>query len=163
MTDQYTLLSYKSPLGLIILQATRDALVRVDFADKTYTERNITTKPTRILRYALQELTDYFIGTRHEFTVPLAPNITGGTPFQQQVWDALEAIPYGKMVTYADIAQAIGAPKAVRAVGQAIHRNPLGIIIPCHRVIGKNGTLTGYAAGLSRKQWLLTHEQQHMP
>jgi O-6-methylguanine DNA methyltransferase len=93
----------------------------------------------------------------------LAPNITGGTPFQQQVWDALEAIPYGKMVTYADIAQAIGAPKAVRAVGQAIHRNPLGIIIPCHRVIGKNGTLTGYAAGLSRKQWLLTHEQQHMP
>ncbi|MFB0954113.1 MAG: methylated-DNA--[protein]-cysteine S-methyltransferase, partial [Aeromonadaceae bacterium] len=100
----------------------------------------------------------YFAGERHAFDLPLSQH---GTEFQLQVWRALVQIPYGQTRSYADIAQTIGNPKAVRAVGATNGRNPLAIIIPCHRVIGQNGSLTGYAGGLAIKQFLLTLEQTH--
>ncbi|MDB2387459.1 methylated-DNA--[protein]-cysteine S-methyltransferase [Shewanella sp.] len=104
------------------------------------------------LNQAKHELLEYFAGKRQQFNVPLAPQ---GTEFQQQVWHALSLIDYGCTCSYADIAEQIGRPKAVRAVGTANGANPIAIIVPCHRVIGKNGTLTGYAYGLALKQKLL--------
>ncbi|WP_305879902.1 methylated-DNA--[protein]-cysteine S-methyltransferase [Simiduia sp. 21SJ11W-1] len=104
---------------------------------------------------ACVQLAEYFAGRRQEFDLPLAAR---GTAFQQQVWAALTAVPLGATASYGDIAAGIGKPKAVRAVGAANGRNPIAIVVPCHRVIGANGTLTGYAGGLARKQWLLRHE-----
>ena len=104
---------------------------------------------------ARQELEEYFGGARQDFSVPLDLE---GSPFQVEVWTALRAIPYGETVSYADIAQAIGRPAAVRAVGAANGRNPISIIVPCHRVIGADGSLTGYGWGVDRKAWLLAHE-----
>jgi methylated-DNA-[protein]-cysteine S-methyltransferase len=104
---------------------------------------------------ATRQLREYFDGRRTSFALPLAP---AGTAFQQRVWMALRAIPYGQTVSYGDIARTIGNPKAVRAVGLANGRNPISIIVPCHRVIGSDGALTGYGGGIERKQWLLTHE-----
>jgi len=103
-----------------------------------------------------EQLAAYFAGSRQRFALPL---LLRGTEFQRRVWDALLAIPFGTITTYAEIAQGIGATKAVRAVGTAVGRNPISIIVPCHRVIGSNGSLTGYAGGLDRKRWLLGHEQ----
>ena len=105
------------------------------------------------------QLGDYFAGRRRTFTIELAPN---GTPFQLAVWKALLAIPYGDTVSYAELARRIGKPRAVRAVGAANGANPIPVIIPCHRVIGSNGTLTGYGGGIERKQWLLTHEGRRL-
>ena len=107
----------------------------------------------------MTELGEYFDGNRKAFDVPLDPQ---GTEFQQQVWQALLEIPYGQMASYAEVASAINKPKAVRAVGAANGRNPISILVPCHRVIGSNGSLTGYAGGLPRKQWLLQLEGQQM-
>lgn len=103
------------------------------------------------------ELDAYFSGTLRNFKTPIA---LIGTPFQRAVWAAVQAIPYGQTRSYADIARAIGKPKAVRAVGQAIGANPVWIIVPCHRVIQSSGGLGGYAGGVERKQWLLEHERQ---
>ena len=110
---------------------------------------------TLLLRAARQQLLDYFAGARRDFDLPLA---AAGTDFQRAVWDALRSIPYGQTRTYGEIAAAIGRPRAVRAVGQANHVNPLPIFIPCHRVVGKSGTLTGYAGGLDLKGALLALE-----
>ena len=104
---------------------------------------------------AREALLAYFAGERRDFDLPLAP---AGTDFQRAVWDALRAVPYGQTRTYGEIATAVGRPKAVRAVGQANHVNPLPIFIPCHRVVGKNGALTGYAGGLDLKRALLALE-----
>lgn len=101
------------------------------------------------------QLDQYFAGERREFALPLR---AAGTAFQQRVWTALADIPYGRTATYATIAAAIGAPTAFRAVGLANSQNPLSVIVPCHRVIGANGSLTGYSGGLAAKQWLLSHE-----
>ncbi len=97
----------------------------------------------------------YFAHSRTEFDLELD---TGGTPFQQSVWQALCSVPFGKVATYKDIAEQLNNPKAVRAVGAANGKNPISIIVPCHRIIGANKKLTGYAGGLERKQWLLEHE-----
>ncbi|MGN0069469.1 MAG: methylated-DNA--[protein]-cysteine S-methyltransferase [Prevotella sp.] len=110
-----------------------------------------------VLREAERQLNEYFNRSRTSFALPL---FFGGTVFQQMVWNALANIPYGSMVTYAWLARAIGRPKAVRAVARACHDNPLGIILPCHRVIGSNGKLVGYAGGLETKRCLLQLEQQ---
>ncbi len=104
---------------------------------------------------ALRQLDEYFAGRRRQFDLPLAPT---GTPFQREVWQALQAIPLGETESYAGLAQRIGRPRAVRAVGAANGRNPLPIVIPCHRVIGADGSLTGFAGGLPTKAWLLRHE-----
>lgn len=110
---------------------------------------------TEVIRRAYDQLTAYFAGERQVFDLPLAPR---GTAFQQRVWQALRDIPYGETRSYQQIAETIGNAKAVRAVGMANHRNPLLIVIPCHRVIGSRGQLTGYAAGLDKKEWLLQLE-----
>ena len=102
------------------------------------------------------ELADYFAGKRRAFSIPLDLR---GTPFQQQVWAALQAIPFGELRTYAEIARTIGRPTAVRAVGAAIGANPIALMVPCHRVIGSNGRLVGYAGGMDMKRTLLEHEQ----
>lgn len=108
-----------------------------------------------VLDAAEKQLREYFAGTRQSFDLPLAP---AGTPFQRAVWDALCAIPYGETRTYAQIAAAVGNPKAYRAVGMANNRNPIAILIPCHRVVGASGSLTGYAGGLDAKRALLALE-----
>ncbi|MBE9075970.1 methylated-DNA--[protein]-cysteine S-methyltransferase [Romeria aff. gracilis LEGE 07310] len=103
-----------------------------------------------------QQLTAYFAGGLTQFDLPLRMQ---GTPFQRRVWDALNTIPYGTTATYGELAQSIGQPNASRAVGLANGRNPVSIIVPCHRIIGANGNLTGYGGGIERKRWLLDHER----
>lgn len=109
-----------------------------------------------VLVQASEQLQEYFAGTRKEFDLPLAPV---GTPFQQQVWQALRDIPFGETRTYGQLAAQLGNPLASRAVGAANGRNPISIIVPCHRVIGHSGKLTGFAGGLQAKEYLLSHEQ----
>jgi len=108
-----------------------------------------------LLARTRQELAEYFAGTRTTFDVPLGPP---GTPFQRRVWDALRAIAYGTTLSYSDLARRLGDVRATRAVGAANGRNPIPIIVPCHRVVGANGALTGFGGGLDRKRWLLEHE-----
>jgi methylated-DNA-[protein]-cysteine S-methyltransferase len=110
-----------------------------------------------VLLAAKEQLEHYFAGTLIEFELPLDPL---GTPFQLEAWEALSRIPYGKTASYAEQATKIGRPKAVRAVGAANGKNPISIIVPCHRVIGSNGSLTGFAAGVEAKRWLLEHERR---
>src|SRR5687768_14346159 len=107
----------------------------------------------------VDQLNEYFSGKRQKFDLELAPK---GTPFQLAVWNALIEIPYGDTISYAELARRIGKPSAVRAVGAANGANPIPVIIPCHRVIGSNGTLTGYGGGIERKQWLLAHEGRRL-
>ena len=107
---------------------------------------------------AIRQLQEYFDGRRLTFEIPLAPD---GTEFQRRVWMALRDIPFAQTVSYGDIAREIGNPKGVRAVGLANGRNPISIIVPCHRVSGSNGALTGYGGGIDRKRWLLEHEARH--
>lgn len=142
---------FDSPVGLIEVGATADALTALYFVEAP---RYATTR-TQLVAQVLAELTAYFAGTLREFTVPLAFQ---GTPFQQQVWQQLLTVPYGATTSYQSIANALGNPKAVRAVGAANGQNPISIIAPCHRIIGSDGTLTGYGGGLWRKEWLLRHE-----
>ena len=111
-----------------------------------------------MLARAAAQLRAYFAGERTVFDLPLAPD---GSGFQRLVWQALERIPYGVTRSYGELAAAIGRPAASRAVGSANSRNPISIIVPCHRVIGANGALTGYAGGMRAKRWLLEHEQRH--
>ena len=108
----------------------------------------------------VRQLGEYFAGTRTAFDLPLAPR---GTTFQREVWEALTTIPAGETRSYGDVASVVGAPSASRAVGMANGRNPIAIIVPCHRVVGADGTLTGYGGGLHRKRWLLEHESPLMP
>jgi len=111
-------------------------------------------------RAATEQLAAYFAGELTVFDLPLAPQ---GTEFQQRVWRALRDIPYGETISYAELARRIGKPQAVRAVGGANGRNPISIIVPCHRVIGSDGALTGFGGGIERKRWLLRHEASHIP
>lgn len=153
MADQlnYTVLS--SPIGPLRLLSNGHALVRVEFAGR-HGDDGIETQDA-VLEQAERELREYFAGSRRAFDVPVA---TEGTVFQQQVWDALRGIPYGELRSYRDVAVTIGKPAAVRAVGAANGRNPVPIIVPCHRVIGSNGTLTGFGGGLETKRRLLALE-----
>ena len=105
---------------------------------------------------AVGQLDEWFAGDRRDFDLALAPR---GSAFQREVWDVLRQIPFGDTMTYGEVADALGRPGAARAIGAAIGRNPVGIVIPCHRVVGAGGALTGYAGGLDRKKWLLEHER----
>ena len=142
-----------SPVGPLTLAETDGALAELRFGGSI----SGTPAPTPLLRQAEEELAEYFAGRRRSFTLPLAPQ---GTPFQRSVWEALQRIPYGETCTYGRIAALVGRPKACRAVGMANHRNPLAIVIPCHRVVGSDGTLTGYAGGLAVKERLLRLERE---
>ncbi|HIV18785.1 MAG TPA: methylated-DNA--[protein]-cysteine S-methyltransferase [Candidatus Merdivicinus intestinigallinarum] len=141
----------ESPIGPLTLTEEDGALIRLDFGKKGQ-----AGPETPLLAEARNQLEQYFSGSLRRFTLPLQPK---GTPFQQKVWAALLQIPWGETRTYGQVAAMIGQPKACRAVGMANNRNPLPIFIPCHRVIGANGQLTGYAGGLSAKERLLALEQ----
>jgi methylated-DNA-[protein]-cysteine S-methyltransferase len=142
---------YESPVGLIELGATPDALTALYFIEAPRRETTVTP----LLTAAVQQLAAYFAGALREFSIPLHFQ---GTPFQQQVWQQLLTVPYGKTTSYQAIANALGNPKAGRAVGAANGQNPISIMAPCHRIIGSDGALTGYGGGLWRKEWLLRHE-----
>lgn len=143
------MLTFLSPLGALTLVEEEEALTELRFGD--FGGRDASPLLTR----ARREIGEYLAGTRRRFDLPLAP---AGTPFQQEVWRALQAIPYGECRTYGAVAAAVGRPKACRAVGMANHCNPLPLLVPCHRVVGAGGRLTGYAGGLERKRLLLVIE-----
>jgi methylated-DNA-[protein]-cysteine S-methyltransferase len=148
-----------SPIGPLLLTSDGAALTGVYMTDHEHGPvigKDWVEDGTRApLSEAARQLAAYFAGDRTEFDLPLAP---AGTEFQKRVWDELTRIPYGLTVSYGEIAERIGNPKGVRAVGLANGRNPISIVVPCHRVIGANGKLVGYGGGLPRKEWLLAHE-----
>lgn len=148
-----------SPLGPLILAASRKGLAGIWFDDQRHLPE-VRDWPTRddepVLRRAAAQLAEYFEGRRQHFDLPL--DLDAGTAFQQAVWQALLTIAPGQVSSYGAIGRQIGRPAAVRAVGAAVGRNPLGIVVPCHRVLGSNGSLTGYAGGLDRKVALLRLE-----
>ena len=147
-------------LGTMLLASDGDSLMGAWFEGQRYEPIvGASWKRTRnlpILLRAGTELTEYFAGGRSEFTIAICP---AGTPFQRDVWSAIAAIPYGETLTYRDLASRIGRPAGIRAAGAATGRNPLSIIVPCHRVIGSDGALTGYAGGVDRKRVLLALER----
>ncbi len=146
---------YQSPIGTIKIVGTNLAVTTLSFVE---TEEE-AQHSSLALQQAINELDEYFQGNRKAFTVSLAPE---GSVFQKRVWKALEAIPFGKTVSYQEIANQLGDPKATRAVGHANGSNPIALFLPCHRVIGSDGSLTGYAFGVERKKWLLDHESQYI-
>ena len=151
---------FDSPLGTLTLAAHDDALVGIWFEGQQHWPTELDHWP-QVARHphidkAVRQLQEYFSGKRQQFDLPL--DLSAGTAFQQSVWRSLMKIPTGQTVTYGTVGQRIGKPSAVRAVGAAVGRNPFSIVVPCHRVIGSNGALTGYAGGLDRKVALLTLE-----
>lgn len=141
---------YESEVGLLEITANQEGITSVIFVDERQEENK-----NEMIEQCINELDEYFKGKRKEFTVPLC--LRREQHFKN-VWDALYTIPYGVSASYLDIAEKVGNIKAVRAIGGANSRNPISIIVPCHRVIGKSGKLVGYAGGLWRKEWLLKHE-----
>lgn len=141
--------------GLLRIVEENDAIVQIQFEQEQKTVGDAVLQDTPLLLEAKRQLEEYFAGLRASFSLPLNPR---GTAFQKKVWQQLEAIPYGQTRTYGQIAAAVGQPTASRAVGGANHNNPIAIVIPCHRVIGANGKLTGYAGGLDIKEKLLRLE-----
>ena len=146
--------AYQSEIGLIEVTATSNAIVTVNFVD---TKSRLDEDIPPILKACIQQLDEYFEGKRISFGLALA---FSGTEFQKMVWQALTTIAFGETTSYAKIAQQVNNPKAYRAVGNANNKNPIPIIVPCHRVIGSTGKLTGYGGGLWRKEWLLKHEKR---
>lgn len=149
-----------TPIGPLGLEASDDALtaVRLDPADAAPTAVEVASSDHPVLAEAAAQLDAYFAGQRASFDLPLASE---GTAFQQRVWTVLAEIPYGQTWSYGDVAAHVGAPRASRAVGAACGRNPLAVVVPCHRVVGADGRLTGYGGGLARKQALLDLERAH--
>jgi len=142
---------YHSPIGPLYLESNGTALIRAAFSGEPGNDSD------PVLQEACRQLEQYFQGVRQQFDLPLDP---AGTAFQKSVWAALRGIPYGQTITYGQLAALVGNPKASRAVGGANNRNPIPVIIPCHRVIGADGTLTGYAGGLDKKRFLLELERK---
>ena len=153
-----------SPVGALRLIATDKGLTAIlwenDDPERVHLGTLIEQSDHPVLVKTEQQLNDYFAGRRDRFDLPLD---MVGTDFRKRVWKALLDIPFGETRSYADIARAVGNPKAARAVGGAINHNPLSIVTPCHRVIGRDGTLTGFAGGLEAKEFLLGHEQGKAP
>lgn len=149
----------ETPIGPLTITATKKAVTAIRFGTQVPEGSTPCTgaEATPLLRKAAEEIGDYFAGSRRKFTLPLAPE---GTPFQQKVWEALRTIPYGETRTYKQIAIQIGHNQSFRAVGMASNRNPIAIVVPCHRVIGYDGKLTGYAGGLNIKEQLLELEKR---
>ena len=142
----------ETPIGFAMLQGDENGIRSLTIQDAPTENPKVVPK---ILLPAIEQIRAYFSKELIAFTLKINP---AGTKFQQTVWQSLSEIPYGKTLTYLQLSKQIGKPEAIRAVANANAKNPLWIIIPCHRVIGSNGTLTGYAGGLSRKKWLLEHE-----
>lgn len=144
-----------SPLGITKIKGDINGIASVSVLNN---EEKISDVIPEILEDCVLQLNEYFQGDRKEFSLKLNPQ---GTPFQERVWEALKTIPYGKTTSYLALSRQLGDVKAIRAVANANGKNPLWIIVPCHRVIGSDGSLTGYAGGLHRKQWLLEHESPY--
>jgi methylated-DNA-[protein]-cysteine S-methyltransferase len=165
----YHMMSAPQPIGLLFLARTAKGLRYLEFMNRKSLKRMIaahaeanpgaTWEPSLLeLKSITEQLESYFLGTLREFRVPLDPI---GSEFQIKVWNALSRIPFAETRTYGEIAREVDQPKAARAVGLANHDNPIAIVVPCHRVIGANGSLTGYGGGVNRKRWLLEHEERH--
>jgi len=151
--------NFTSPQGRMLLVADDKALTAVCFVGQKYAPR-VAADWKRdgthaLLRQAKRELAEYFAGRRTRFSVKLAPH---GTPFQRSVWKAIAGVGFGKTIPYAELARRAGRPRSARAAGAATGRNPIGVIVPCHRIVGSNGSLTGYAGGLAKKRALLALE-----
>ncbi|PTX64203.1 methylated-DNA-[protein]-cysteine S-methyltransferase [Kordia periserrulae] len=144
----------QTPLGIAKVVSDNVGIQEISVLNEEFEIDNSDAIPV-VLKNCIAQLEEYFNGKRTEFDVPLAPK---GTEFQQKVWSELRNIPYGKTCSYLDLSKKLGDVKAIRAVAAANGKNPLWIVIPCHRVIGSDGSLTGYAGGLWRKKWLLNHE-----
>ena len=144
-----------SPLGITKITGDEDGIISISVLNSKEKTTDIIPE---ILQDFVYQLNEYFEGKREYFSLKLNPQ---GTDFQQKVWTALQTIPYGTTTTYLKLSQQLGDVKAIRAVANANGKNPLWIVIPCHRVIGSDGSLTGYAGGLQRKQWLLEHESPY--
>lgn len=144
---------YDSPIGILEIGTTEDELISILYVD----EKRENTEQPKILKETIKQIQEYFNGTRKEFDIKFKLK---GTEFQEKVWNALTDIPYGDTVSYKYIAIKIGNEKAVRAVGNTNGRNIINIVVPCHRVIGANKSLTGYGGGLDKKSWLLKHEEK---
>jgi methylated-DNA-[protein]-cysteine S-methyltransferase len=147
---------HNSPVGLLEITANNNAVTGLYFADTEGKRDEENTGP--VLNECVKQLTEYFSGKRKVFEIKVNP---AGTPFQKSVWNELLKIPFGETVSYGEIAERIGNPKSVRAVGLANGSNPVSIIIPCHRVIGKSGSLVGYGGGIENKRFLLELERKH--
>lgn len=147
---------YKSPIGTLKLVASGKGLVAITHENK-FESVTQECSNNKIIQQTKKQLDEYFAGKRQDFSVTLDLQ---GTGFQKQVWQALMHIPYGKTISYGELAKGINNPKAVRAVGGANNKNPVSVIVPCHRVIGANGKLVGYAGGLNKKEYLLSLENK---
>jgi AraC family transcriptional regulator of adaptative response/methylated-DNA-[protein]-cysteine methyltransferase len=166
-----TFTRFTTPLGPMVAAATEGGLCLLEFVDRRGLEGELTRLgrelrgsviPGRgpVLEQAVRELEEYFSGARTKFDVPLSAS---GSDFQRRVWRALTEIPYGETRSYGQVASTVGRSSAVRALGRANGQNRMAIVIPCHRVVGSDGALTGYGGGLWRKRWLLEHERRHVP
>jgi|SRR5690625_1227011 len=149
----YQSATYDSPLGKLEIIASDQAITAVRFTDKL---RDKPSETSEILQETRKQLDEYFQNKRTSFDIPLAPS---GTDFQKKVWSILKEIPYGQVISYKEVSRRLGNEKQIRAAANANGQNPILILIPCHRVIGSNGTLTGYSGGLSKKKWLLEFEK----
>jgi methylated-DNA-[protein]-cysteine S-methyltransferase len=147
---------YKSPIGIIEIEGTQNGIVAVNFVDQAQSAEDDLPS---CIRECAKQIDQYFQVKRKHFALNL---LMQGTDFQKSVWRQLKKIPYGRTASYGEVAVAIGKPAACRAVGAANGQNPISIIVPCHRVIGSDGTLTGYGGGLWRKEWLLKHERDNL-
>lgn len=143
----------KTPVGWLRVEADQDGVTSIEYLKDAPLASPVVTNPHLIAAY--KQLTEYFAGERSSFNLKLNPN---GTDFQRNVWDALQRIPFGSTTSYGELAQKVGCPGGARAVGMANNRNPIPIVIPCHRVVGRNGKLVGYASGTDIKEKLLSLE-----
>lgn len=148
---------YRSEIGMVEVIGTGKDILSVNFKEERPSRIPETDTLPAVIKECLRQLDEYFRGRRTSFSLELSLK---GTDFQQKVWRQLLKIPYGATLSYKDVAKAIGHPRSTRAVGGANHNNAIGIIVPCHRVIGHNGKLVGYGGGLWRKEWLLQHERR---
>ena len=155
---------YESPMGKMLIVAADEGLRGLYFIDQKYyreVENDWTRAPRHpVVRQTAREMQEYFAGKRTEFDVPLAAE---GTPFQASIWKAISSVKYGDSITYSELARRAGHPDAIRAAGTATGRNPITIIVPCHRIVGSDGSLTGYAGGLDRKRALQELESGTRP
>ncbi len=143
---------YCSPIGIVRIEETEEYISSISVLNE---EVEISEPKTEVTKLAIEQLHEYFAGKRSMFDFPCHQN---GTPFQQQVWQELSKVGFGKTKSYLQLSERFGNPLAIRAIASANGKNKLWIVVPCHRIIGKNGELTGYAGGLWRKKWLLQHE-----
>jgi len=146
---------YKTEIGFLVIQGTEAGISYINFVDDEEVEEDPGAKPA-VLAEGVRQLDEYFKGKRKTFALKIQPE---GTGFQRRAWQELQKIPYGETISYGQQAERMGNIKACRAVGGANGRNPVSIVIPCHRVIGKDGSLTGFGSGTWRKEWLLNHER----